>query len=178
MNTDKISRWSVVWGIVIVLNLFFNYALSLAYKAPEFNNFCKMEQVVTVPDTQKVCTDKGGQWTDNAYYSKPVQIGVNEPRGYCDLQFTCRQDYETATKTYDRNIFTALVILGALTVLAGTFFKSNAVISSGLSLAGVFSFIIASLRYWGSAGSLVRVVILAIALGILFWIAVKKFGSK
>ncbi len=165
----------MVWGIVIVLNLFFNYALSLAYEAPEYNNFCKNEQVVPTVTTEAQCTTLGGQWNANVYDAVPKNA---QPAGYCDQQFTCRQDYEAARKTYDRNIFTVLVILGALSVLAGTLFKSNAVISSGLSLAGVFSFIIASLRYWGSAGSLVRVVILAIALGILFWIAMKKFNDR
>ena len=85
MNLEnRIGRWSVILGIMIVLNLFFNYALSLVYESPEYNNFCPMEQVVTIPDNQTECTDKGGQWTDNQYYTKPVPapVGVNEPRGY------------------------------------------------------------------------------------------------
>ncbi len=181
MNTsNRIGKWSVIIGIMIVLNLFFNYALSLAYKSPEYNNFCPMEQVVTIPDNQKACTDKGGQWTDNTYYSKPAPapVGVNEPRGYCDPQFTCRQDFETASKTYNRNVFVVLVVLGALSVFAGNFFGANQVISGGLSLAGALSFLIASVRYWSSANDLIRVLILAIALGILFWVAIKKFSSK
>ena len=161
MNTsNRIGKWSVILGIMIVLNLFFNYALSLAYKSPEYNNFCPVEQVVTVPDNQGECVAKGGQWTENAYYGKPVPAGVIEPRGYCDLQFTCRQEFETANKTYQRNVF-----------------ARNEVISSGLSLAGVLSFLIASIRYWSSANDLIRVIILAIALGLLFWVAMKKFKN-
>lgn len=176
---NKIAKWSVIVGIVIVLNLFFNYAISLVYKQPEFNAFCPMEQVVTIPDTQKMCTDKGGQWTENNYYGPPSQSygGASKPvpAGYCDLQFTCRQDYETASKTYNRNVFTILVLLGAISVLIGNFLKGNAVIGSSLSMAGVLSFIIASMRYWGDASGLLRVIILAIALAILLWIAWKRF---
>ena len=167
----------MILGIMIVLNLFFNYALSLAYKSPEYNNFCPVEQVVTVPDNQGECVAKGGQWTENAYYGKPVPAGVIEPRGYCDLQFTCRQEFETANKTYQRNVFVVLVVLGALSVLVGNMFARNEVISSGLSLAGVLSFLIASIRYWSSANDLIRVIILAIALGLLFWVAMKKFKN-
>jgi len=161
---------------MIVLNLFFNYALSLAYKSPEYEAFCPQEQVVIQPKTQNECTDKGGQWNEN-YYDKPIRVDETTPAGYCDLQFTCRQDYETARNNYNRNIFVALVILGALSVLIGNFFKGNEVISNGLALGGVLSFIIASMRYWTSANDLIRVIILAIALGLLFWIAMKKFKN-
>lgn len=178
MNTSNIGRWSVILGIMIVLNLFFNYALSLVYKAPDYNAFCPMEQVVTTPDNQNECVGKGGQWTDNSYYTKPIPAGVGEPRGYCDLQFTCRQEFEKANNTYQRNVFVVLVVLGALSVFIGNMFATNIVISSGLSLAGVLSFLIASVRYWGSANDLIRVIILAIALGILFWVAMKKFNGR
>lgn len=178
MNTsNRIGKWSVIFGIVIVLNLFFNYALSLAYKSPEYESFCPVSQVMTNPDNQNACVDQGGQWTNNTYYGNPVPIGVKEPTGYCDLQYTCRTEYETANQTYQRNVFVVLVVLGALSVLAGNMLVANPVISSGLSLAGVLSFLIASMRYWSSANDLIRVVILAIALGILFWIAIKKFNN-
>lgn len=174
---NRIGRWSLILGIMIVLNLFFNYAISVAYKAPQYNDFCPVEQVVTVPETQQGCVSKGGQWTDNAYYGKPVPAGVDQVRGYCDLQFTCRQEFDEAHKAYSRNVFVVLVVLGALSVLVGNMFASNPVISSGLSLAGVLSFLVASVRYWGSANDIIRLVILAIALGLLFYVAMKKFKN-
>lgn len=173
----SVLKWSLIIGIIIVLNLFFNYTISLVYERPDYEDFCPQTQVVTIPDNQNECVAQGGQWTDNAYY-KPMPVGASEPRGYCDLQFTCRQEYETKTKTYDRNVFTILVALGALSLLVGNFFKGNNVISSGLALAGVLSFIIASMRYWSSADNLIRVIILAIALGLLLWIAMKKFNDR
>jgi hypothetical protein len=182
MNTQSpILKWSLIVGIIIVLNLFFNYALSLVYERPNYEAFCPQMQVVTIPDNQNECVAKGGQWTDNAYYAKPISAtpaGLEESRGYCDLQFTCRQGFEAATKTYGRNVFVVLVVLGALSVLAGNFFRGNTVVSGGLALAGVLSFIIASIRYWSSADNLARVIILAIALGLLFWIAMKKFNDR
>ena len=178
MNTSNIGRWSVIIGITIVLNLFFNYALSLAYKSPEYNNFCPNTQVINVPDTQSACVAQGGQWTENAYTGDPMPVGVKPIRGYCDLQFTCRQEFDTANKIYNRNVFAILVVLGALSVAIGNFFAANEVISSGLSLAGVLSFLVASVRYWGSANDWIRLIILAIALGLLFWVAMKKFNAR
>lgn len=179
MNIEnRIGKWSVILGIVIVLNLFFNYTLSLVYEKPDYEAYCPQSPVVTVPDNQNECVVKGGQWTDNTYYSKPIPAGLEEPKGYCDLQFTCRQEYEKANNTYSRNIFVILVVLGALSVLAGNFFKGNLVISNGLSLGGLLSFIIASMRYWSAADDIFRVIILVISLGILFWIAYKKFNDR
>lgn len=175
---SKVLKWSLIIGIVIVLNLFFNYALSLIYKNPTHEAFCpNTSQVITNPDTQKDCVDQGGQWTNNAFYGKPANIREADPIGYCDLQFTCRNDFESARKIYDRNVFVALVFLGAICVAIGSFLSINMLISIALSLAGVLSFIIASMRYWSSADNLIKVVILAIALAILIWVAVKKFKN-
>lgn len=174
MNTsNRIGKWSTILGIVVVLNLFFNYTLSLVYKGPEYNNYCPTPQVVVIPDNQNECVAQGGQWTENAYYNtepKPV-------KGYCDLEYTCRQEFDAAQKSHSRNVFAVLVILGALSVAAGNFFVQNSVIASGLSLAGVLSFIIASMRYWGAANDFAKVIILLIALGLLFWVAMKKFKN-
>ncbi|MES2214080.1 MAG: hypothetical protein V4465_01670 [Patescibacteria group bacterium] len=180
MNTQpRVLKWSVIIGIVIVTNLFLNYAISLVYKSPDYLAYCPNQQVNEIV-TKDECVAVGGQW--NAYPQEkvaPTPVGSLDvrPVGYCDPQFTCRQEYDTAQKSYDRNIFVALVALGALLVLLGNFFKGNDVISQGLSLAGVLSFIIASMRYWGNANDAIRVLILGIALLVLFWVAYKKFKN-
>ncbi|MBX4206607.1 hypothetical protein KW784_02370 [Candidatus Parcubacteria bacterium] len=89
-----------------------------------------------------------------------------------------RQNFDNANKSYNRNVFIVLVVLGALSVAVGNFFAANEVIASGLSLAGVLSFLIASVRYWGSANDITRLIILAIALGLLFWVAIRKFNAR
>lgn len=176
---SRILKWSLIIGIVIVINLFFNYVLSLVYKNPTYENFCpNTAQVVTIPDTEKACVGAGGQWTNNTYYGKPLLPGETQPRGYCDLQFTCRNNFEAAQKVYDRNVFITLVILGAICVALGSFLAGNVVMSIALSFAGVLSFVIASMRYWTSADDLIKVIILAIALAILIWVAIKKFRNN
>lgn len=179
---SKVLKWSLIIGIVIVLNLFFNYALSLVYKNPKLEVFCPNNvQVVEAVNNQKQCVAIGGQWNPN-YYSQPTPVPVSVektiPQGYCDQQFTCRNNFDAAQKVYNRNVFITLVILGAICVATGSFFGGNVVVSIALSLAGVLSFIIASMRYWTSADDLVKVIILAIALAILIWVAVKKFKNN
>ncbi len=175
---SKVLKWSLIIGIVIVLNLFFNYTLSLIYKHPLYETFCPTQQVNEAVTTEKVCVDQGGQWNANIPNIGPKETGAVIPAGYCNLQFTCGNNYNAAQKVYDRNVFITLVILGAICVAIGSFFAGNALISTALSLAGVLSFIIASMRYWSSADDLIKVIILAIALAILIWVAVKKFKNN
>ena len=176
---SRVLKWSLIIGIVIVLNLFFNYTLSLVYKNPVFENFCPANQVNEIITTSKACVAQGGQWNESNFVPTPVNLNQKTPtpQGYCNLQFTCQNNYNAAQKAYDRNVFITLVILGALCVAVGTFLKSNMVVGVALSLAGVFSFIIASMRYWSSAEDLIKVVILGIALAILIWVAIKKFRN-
>jgi hypothetical protein len=169
---SKVLKWSLIIAIIIVLNLFFNYALSLIYKHPVYETFCPVQQVQDVVNTQEACIEKGGQWTNNTDFNAPK---LNQVLGYCDLQFSCRNNFEAVNKVYDRNVFITLVLLGAICVAVGSFLSVNILISTALSLAGVLSFIIASMRYWSSADDLIKVIILAIALAILVWVAIKKF---
>jgi hypothetical protein len=176
---SKVLKWSLIVGIVIVLNLLFNYALSLIYKNPVFENFCPVNQVNEVINTQQACVAKGGQWNGGSSYQYLKETGQPVPvAGYCNLQFTCQNSFDAAQKVYNRNVFITLVILGAICVAAGSFLKVNVLISIALSLAGVLSFIVASMRYWTSADDWVKVIILAIALAILIWVAVKKFKNN
>lgn len=183
MKTHNLFKWTLALSIVIVLNLFFNFAIKLVYKAPLYENFCKMDQVHVPPTTQKACLDLGGQWNENMYKGQPVRVisptgeSMPEPAGYCDEQFTCRKDYDEASKIYNRNVFVALVILGLISLFAGYYAGENAPVSLGLSLGGVLSFIIGSIRYWSDMDDYLRVVILGLALASLLWLGFKKFNQ-
>src|SRR6185312_11681209 len=152
MNTQpRVLRWSLIIGLVIVINLFFGYSLSLVYHEPNYSTYCPQNFIFT-PYTPETAAEE-------------------------QQQITCQNNFQTAENDYSRNVFVTLVILGALLVLISNFIKGNAVIASGLSLAGVFSFIIASVRYWSFASDLLHVGILAVALLLLLWIAIKKFKN-
>jgi len=124
---SRLAKWSLITGIVIVMNLFFNYALSLVY---------------TSPDYARYISDQG---------------------------------FELAQRLYDLHIFIALVLLGAVSLIGGVL-AENEVLSLAFSWGGVLSLFIASVRYWSDANNLLKVIILAIALGSLIWTAVKKFA--
>jgi hypothetical protein len=172
-------RWILIIGITIVLNLFFYFAINTVYPEPQYNDFCPAETVNIQPTTKEQCVGAGGQWNENTALIRSDAPAVVTPKmestSYCDTQFTCRQDFEGALKVYQRNVFIALVVLGIISIVAGFYFSSIAAVALGLSLGGVLSLVIGSMRYWNAMADYVRVIILAAALVTLLWIAIKKF---
>lgn len=183
----RILKWSLIIGIIVVLNLFFNYSISLFYKEPDYNAYFVQPQVVEPVTNKEECLKVGGQWYagDNSYNQNgnPFPVLVNGktspvmPLGSCDVNFTKQKEFNQAQKVYNRNVFLILVVFGIVSLLAGVFIV-NEVASFGLSWGGVLSLIIASMRYWSDADNWMKVFILAVALTVLFWVAIKKFGKE
>lgn len=178
MQTKSILKWALVLSIVIVMNLFFNFAIATVYDAPEYEDFCgqNKEQVIVNPQNQTQCVEGGGQWTVNTEKPQINPSGETIPSGWCDVDFTCRTEWEKARELYDRNVFVALVLLGLAALGVGMFVTSTgSAVSLGLSLGGVLSFVVASVRYWSAMDDYLRVVILGLALVALIIVGVKKF---
>lgn len=149
----KLLKWAIVLGIVIVLNLFFNYTISLFYKEPDYNNYIT-QQIMPINPSSDIAKQEADQ-----------------------QKFQKEQDaYNKAREIYNRNVFIMLVILGVISIALGAFLW-NEILVLGLSWGGVLSLIISSMRYWTDADNLIKVFILLLALGALVWIALKKFGK-
>jgi hypothetical protein len=178
MKNIHILKWVLVVAIVVVLNLFFNFSIKLAYNNPEFEKYCPQKQVTITPDTQDKCVAAGGAWTENNAYGEKVArpVSTDEPqmKGWCDPNFTCQKNYQTALEVYNRNVFIILIIAGLASLIVGFFLSNITAVSLGLSLGGVLSFIIGTVRYWSNMDDYLRVIILGLALAALIWIGVKK----
>jgi hypothetical protein len=55
-------------------------------------------------------------------------------------------------------------------------FAAQDILAAALSWGGVLSLLIASMRYWSDADTVVKVLLLGAALVGLIWIAIRKFG--
>lgn len=173
---SRFIRWSLIAGIVIVLNMFFNYAISLLYPEPEYDKIFSRPQVVEEIKTKEACLAVGGQWNEVLYPKTPEQT---EPAtGYCDPDYTKRMQYDEARSLYTRNVFMLLVALGAIAMGIGIVLKEKfEVVAIAFSWGGVLSFIIASMRYWSDANNIFKVLILGAALVALIYLAVRKFAK-
>jgi len=178
-KTSSVLKWSIIIGIVIVLNLFINYSVSLVYKQPTWENYFSQSQVVEPINNKEECLKVGGQWTVDAYtnqnYPTPAKVVDGKLiTGYCNPDFIKQQNFNDDQKVYNRNVFIVLVIFGVIAVVVGVYLSAISAVSLGLSFGGVVSFIIGSIRYWSDMQDWVRVAVLALALVALIWVAVKK----
>lgn len=172
-----VLKWALVIGSIIVFSMFLAYSISLLYPAPKFEDYCTQSTKPLVEEIKdsKTCQEKGGQWTE---YAKPAPSGVtNDPiTGYCNQYFTCQKDYDTIRSQYEKNVFIVYVIVGMI-ILIGSLFvsKINQTLTTSMSLAGVLTFIIASIRYWNEAKDWLKVIILFLALTTIVVLIIKKF---
>ena len=146
-TSSKLFAWALGIAIVIVTNLLFNYTIASVYREPAYVDFCPVQQVQA------------------AAYPDPMVTS------YYDA---CQKKFDAAQSLYNRNAFIILVVFGVATVALGALLKIE-ILSAGFSWAGVLALVIAAMRYWSDANNLFKVVILALALGLLVWISVKKF---
>ncbi len=179
-KNKKIIKWAVILAIVVVLNLFFNYTISLLYKTPDYNAFCAPEVYNKQYYEKNSCNADGGMWTENTaprdLKGKTPAVPVTlEVSGWCNPTYTCQKNFDSAHSVYNRNVFILLVSLGVLALAVGASLSAISVVSLGLSFGGVISLIIGAARYWSDMHDIIRVLVLAAALAALVWIGIRKF---
>ncbi|MCW1887988.1 MAG: hypothetical protein KIH67_000320 [Candidatus Moranbacteria bacterium] len=162
-------RYAVLFGIVILINLFVTYAIQVVYPEPEYDQFCKMDQVNQVYEDKQTCVDNGGQWNE------AMGEGVTKQEAYCNNNFTCSQDFDAATSIFSRNVFIVFVVVGLLLLVGSLFIPGSSLITQALSLAGVLALIIGSLSYWSDMNDILRLIVLGVALVTILYFAWKKF---
>ncbi len=122
--------------------------------------------------TESACVSAGGQW--NATIPDKM-TGVT---GYCNEQFQCQKDYESAQKIYQRNGFLVSVIGGTILLIVSLFLPVTALaVANGLSFGAILSFIVGSTGYWSYMDEWLRLVVLLVAFVTLIVLAIKKLGS-
>jgi len=181
MRKINFLKWILTFGIIIVLNLFFNFGIATFYDNPEHEDFCPDEIRSKSVNTRLECEEAGGLWTENLgskeyirEVAAPVPVTVRETEGWCDAYYTCNKEYRGVLDFYERNVFVILVILGILSIIAGFVTSKYEAVSVGLSFGGVLSLIIGTMRYWSAMDDYLRFIVLGIALAALIWLGIKK----
>lgn len=169
---SAVIKWALILAIAIVSNLFVSYAVQVIYPEPEYQGFCPEKQVNKAIESEEACVTVGGQWNENVMSAgEPFPV----PKGYCNEDFVCSQQYEDALALYNRNVFVIFVAVGVLLLIGSVFLSGSQASSLGLSFGGVLALLIGSVRYWSDMDDILRVLLLGVALGALLWLAWKKF---
>lgn len=178
----NIKKFGLGLAIIIVFSLFINYGISTFYKAPEYDNFCKPEEVRKTINEKDQCEAVGGLWSDNPYFkeapAKPISPNERyEPIGWCDAYFKCGQEFKTINDIYKRNVFVVWVIAGVMAIVVSFFIMTISTLSTSFMFAGLLSLLIGTIQYWSAMQDYLRFIVLGIALMFLIYIAYKKLKN-
>lgn len=183
-------------GIALVLAFVIGFGVDTFYKTLEYEDFCGERGEFRTYNTQAECEANNGKWNP---YDKPVPIREDEflcmkgtenedgsfnlicdtkdtvvDRGFCDVDYYCRKEFEEAEKPFARNSFIIIIVLGLIAVIIGSYLKLTSV-SAGIMGGGVLVMLYAAVRFWRNLDEYLRFAILIVTLAVLIWIGYKKF---
>ncbi|MEK6914668.1 MAG: hypothetical protein AABW83_03385 [Nanoarchaeota archaeon] len=165
-NIKNIKAFILSIVIAIVLSSFVIYLVESFHPNPKWEDYCgEIRYPKTVSDkgvpeniTQEICEkNEGAKWMN----------------GYCDYEYTCRQNHENASEKHRFIVFLVVVPVGLVAVSLGIFLALPSV-SSGLMLGGVFLTIYGTSNYWDKFSNWIKVLILGVVLVVLIWLGYKK----
>lgn len=189
-------------AIAILLNLLFNTIFQVvnipsknkmteySEAMKECNGIANIERGLV---TKEMCLDEEGVWSEREDYNRTTVVNGEEVKitGTCSLQEQageCRakvqekyppEDYRYSSSRSSSNPikFYGGVSVGVILIVA-SLFVSIFPLTLGFALGGILLLVSSTARYWMMLGSIGKLVLFALGLGVLIFIAIKKFRTK
>ena len=178
-------NWILAFAIAIMLNLFINYGISVFYKTPQYDTFCRQGGPYgpyaqpAYPQKETNCATievsdalQNSCMADKGYVGYKYNSTGCPTEAYCE---TCQAKFNDVNNQHSSNIFLILVVVGVVAIIAGMSVKAEAV-ANGLLVGGIISLIISAIRNWGQLSDILRFIVLGIVLILLIWVGYKKSG--
>ena len=143
-------------GIFILYLLVLNYGFRVFIGQPEWDDFCSVggERVLPVP------VEKGEVIVENGDY----QI--------------CRDNFESARKSYAGKVFLVSLIVGILTLILGHFIINVEPVGSALLACGIGAIVFGTMNNWSYLEEVWRFVLLVLAFVLVVWVAYRSNSKK
>lgn len=163
------SLKNVVIGIAIVILTIsvVVYGVHTFYDSPNYEDYCGAYKTQQVIENEQQCLDVGGQWTaqDIRCVTAPC------PQGYCDRDFTCRQEYDNASQVYARNVFLIALPAGIAIIALGMIVFGLEAVGAGLMGGGVGIILWGVGGFWRFADDWLKFILSLVGLIVLIWLA-------
>jgi hypothetical protein len=155
-------------GIFIVFLFLLHNGIRVFYAEPEYNDFCPEVRTAEFIDNEVRCVEVGGKWNPDTVPRKVDSQNEQIITGYCDRDFSCRENYENSVDEFEKKVFFIAVVIGLLILIIGVVIKTEPV-GSGLMASGVGAIVYGTIVNWENLGNLGRFVLLLIAFILLIW---------
>ncbi len=150
--------------------------INIFHEGPEYEDFCGESRTAEVIETQERCEEIGGEWN-----SEIAPRALDGAKGFCDRDFTCRNNLEDAREKYSRTLFLITLPLGIAIIALGAIFFGLEAVGAGLMAGGVGIVLWGVGSFWRFADDVLKFILSLIGLVIVIWVAYyfnKKFEKK
>lgn len=162
-KTQKSKVKNAILSIALaLLFVFFIYqAIQLVYPAPQYEYYCQDYRTAKFIDNQVQCEAENGTWQNS----------------YCDLFYSCNQQYEDARLPYENNLFYINMAIGVI-MFTLAFLVFEGIISVAFTLGSAIMLVYASIRHWNELSDIWRTIVLGIGVAVLTWIGYRESKKK
>jgi len=177
MLSKKMNLKNISLGIaIIILTVSVAvYGINILYDEPEYSDFCAEFKTAEIIDTRERCEEIGGKWNEDGIPRRAIDD--KEVIGFCDRDYTCRMDLETAQEKYAKNVFLIAVPLGIITIALGAFVFGLEAVGAGLMGGGIGIILYGVGAFWRFADDWLKFVLSLIGL-IALIVLTYWFNSK
>jgi len=143
------------------------YGVHTFYKSPSYEDYCGEYRTQQVIENEQQCSDVGGQWT--AQEIKCITAPC--PQGFCDRDYTCRQNYEDANQAYSKTVFLIALPVGIAIIALGALAFGLEAVGAGLMGGGVGVILWGVMSFWQFADEWLKFMMSLVGLIVLIWLA-------
>lgn len=171
---SRLIKNFVFWvGIIIVFGLVLWQGIEAFYPSPQYDDYCDRSHNSEVIDNAQSCVAVGGQWSAyDGVRLKSIE-GEDIPDGWCDRDYTCRQEHGGASDEHSKVVFIISLIVGLIVLFVGYSYLSVEPVGSALIGSGIWAIFWGSVVNWRNFSSVWRFLLLLFALILLIWLALK-----
>lgn len=163
----KIKNVVLGIGIVVVFALVLWQGIQAFYPSPQWEDYCESSRIEPLMIkneniTQEFCIEEGGRWQN----------------GYCDYYSQCQEEYNEARSAHSQVAFFISIIVALIAVVLGFTLLQVEPVGSALIGSGVWAIFYGTVINWSNFTTVIRFVLLLVALVLLIWIAFRLNNPK
>src|SRR3989344_2880833 len=177
MNLKKVM---LSLGVGILAALFIGFLIEAIYPSPKYQDYCKREFEIPVP--QVVKQEKCSYVYDTEFRNKCADekgiVRQDYDSNGCVIKETCdycQKEFQNADEKYNRILFYITAPIGLLMIILGLYLPANIdAIAGGILLGGILTMIQITMRVFGNLGKWYRGILFGLELILVIWIGIKK----
>jgi hypothetical protein len=159
-------------GIIIVFGLLLWQGIETFHPSPQYEDYCGLRLDKRIPMiNQETCEELGGRWNSHDYPLPETNI-----TGYCDEDFTCRQQFEDAQKLHSQVAFYVSLIAGLIVLILGITILHMEPVGSALIGSGIWALFWGSAINWRNFTSGIRFTLLLVAFIFIIYVTLRLNG--